>query len=192
MSERKARGGAPTTVEQIAAAMAALGLYDGENTAEEHAEEAARLGGPDAYRVRMVNALLGVVQAEAAMADGVKLDEEAHHVAWEEQLKAAGAGLDDPVRRLEFIRWQVLRAGTPLRLMAQNREAGPIPLAAAHAATGLHLLLGVIAASQDAVATGDVGTLAAQAGQLEAAREALQNAMDNTNVLLNMLKSVGL
>lgn len=141
----------------------------------------------------MVNALLGVVQAEAAMADGVKLDDDARHAAWEDQLKSAGAGLDDPPgRRLEFIRWQVLRVGTPLRLMAQNREVGPIPLAAAHAATGLHLLLGVIAASQDAVATGDVETLAAQAGQLQAAREALQNAIDNSDVLLNMLKSVGL
>jgi len=34
--------------------------------------------------------------------------------------------------------------------MAQNRGAGPIPLAAAHAAAGLHVLLGVIAAGQDA------------------------------------------
>lgn len=186
------RGEAPVKVEQVAAAMAALGLYDGENTWKEHAEEAARLGDLDAYRVRMVNALLGVVQAEAAMADAVKLDDDARHAAWEEQLKAAGAGLGDPARRVEFIRWQVLRAGTPLRLMAQNREVGPIPLAAAHAAAGLHLLLGVIAASQDAVATGDVETLAAQAGQLEAAREALQSAMDNTGLLLNMLKSVGL
>uniref|UniRef100_UPI003F49790C DUF6245 family protein n=1 Tax=Streptomyces sp. CA-136453 TaxID=3240050 RepID=UPI003F49790C len=192
MSERMGRGDAPATVEQVAAAMAAMGLYSGENTAEEHAEEAARLGGADAYRVRMVNALLGVVQAEAAMADAVRLDDEAQHKAWEEQLNAAGAGLDDPVRRLEFIRWQVLRAGTPLRLMAQNQGAGPIPLAAAHAATGLHTLLGVIAASQDAVAAGDVDTLAAQASQLQAAREALQNAIDNTDLLLNMLKSVGL
>ncbi|MFF4146935.1 DUF6245 family protein [Streptomyces sp. NPDC001698] len=54
------------------------------------------------------------------------------------------------------------------------------------------MLLGVIAASQDAVATGDVDTLAAQAGQLHAAREEQQNAMDNTDVLLNMVKSVGL
>jgi hypothetical protein len=192
MSEQMGRGEGPATVEQVAAAMAALGLYSGENTPEEHVQEAARLGGADAYRVRMVNALLGVVQAEAAMADGVKLDEEAHHAAWEEQLTAAGAGVDDPVRRLEFIRWQVLRAGTPLRLMAQNHGAGPIPLAAAHAATGLHTLLGVIAASQDAVAVGDVDTLAAQAGQLQEAREALQNAIDNTDLLLNMLRSVGL
>jgi hypothetical protein len=177
------RGEAPATVEQVAAAMAALGLYDGENTPEEHAEEAARLGGADAYRVRMVNALLGVVQSEAVVADSVHLDEEAHLAAWEEQFKAAGAGLDDPVRRMEFIRWQVPQAATPLREVAQNREVGPIPLAAAHAATGLHTLLGVIAASQDAVATGDVETLASQAGQLEAAREALQNAMDNTDLL---------
>lgn len=105
-------------------------------------------------------------------------------MAWEEQLKAAGAGLDDPVTRLESIRWQVLRACTPLRLMAQNREVGPIPQAAAHAAAGLHRLLGVIAASPDAVATGDVEIQAAQAGQLEAAREALRNALDNTDVLL--------
>lgn len=63
------------------------------------------------------------------------------------------------------------------RLRARNREVGPLPPAAAHAATGLHLLLGVIAASQDAVAHGDVDTLAGQAGQLEAAREALQSAM---------------
>ncbi|MFE0654416.1 DUF6245 family protein [Streptomyces sp. NPDC059534] len=133
-----------------------------------------------------------MLQAEAAMADGVKLDDDARHMAWKEQLKSAGAGLDDPVRRVEFIRCQVLRAGTPLRLMAQNQGAGPIPLSSAHTATGLHLLLGVIAASQDAVAHGDVDTLAAQAGQLQTAREALQNAIDNTDLLLNMLKSVGL
>jgi hypothetical protein len=192
MSEQKARGEAPATAGQVAAALAALGLYSGENTPEEHAGRAARLGGADAYRVRMVNALLGVVQAEAVMADAVPLDEDARHAAWEEQLTAAGTGLDDPVRRVEFIRWQVLRAGTPLRLMAQNQGAGPIPLAAAHAATGLHMLPGVIAAGQDAVATGDVDTLAAQAGQLRAAREALTNAIGNTDLLLNMLKSVGL
>lgn len=173
--------------------MSALGMYHGENTPKEHAEEAARLGGADAYRVRMVNALLGVVQTEAAMADSVKLDDDARHAAWEQQLTAAGAGLDeDPAKRVEFIRWQVLRAGTPLRLMAQHQETGPVPLAAAHAATGLHTLLGVIAASQDAVAQGDVATLAAQVEQLQAAREALETAIGNTDILLDMLKSVGL
>ncbi|MET8214111.1 DUF6245 family protein [Streptomyces sp. NPDC005373] len=57
---------------------------------------------------------------------------------------------------------------------------------------GLHTLLGVIAASQEAVENGDVDTLAAQAGQLQAAREALQDAIGNTGVLLSMLNSVGL
>ncbi|MFJ8018790.1 DUF6245 family protein [Streptomyces sp. NPDC096311] len=84
------------------------------------------------------------------------------------------------------------RAGTPLRLMAQHHGTGPIPLAAAHAASGLYLLLDVIAASQDAVAQGDVDTLAAHAEQLEAAWEALETAIGNTDILLNMLKSVGL
>ncbi|MDQ1031559.1 hypothetical protein QF035_009141 [Streptomyces umbrinus] len=133
-----------------------------------------------------------MVQREAALADGVVLDDDARHASWEAQLKVAGAGQDDPVKRVEFIRWQALRAATPLRLMAQHHATGPIPLAAAHAASGLHLLLGVIAASQDAVAQGDVDTLAAQAEQLEAAREALETAIGNTDILLNMLKSVGL
>ncbi|WP_309500377.1 DUF6245 family protein [Streptomyces shenzhenensis] len=84
------------------------------------------------------------------------------------------------------------RAGTPLRLMAQHHATGQIPLAAAHAASGLHLLLGAIAASQDAVTQGNVDTLAAQAEQLEAAPEALETAIGNTDILLNMLKSVGL
>lgn len=50
-------------------------MYHGENTPKEHAEEAARLGGMDAYSVRMVNALLGVARTEAALPDGVKLDD---------------------------------------------------------------------------------------------------------------------
>lgn len=146
MSKReKVRGGAPATVEQIVAAMAALGLYDGKNTAEEYAEEAARLDGPDAYRARMVNALLGVGQAEAAMADAVKLDDDTQR--GRASSRPPGRAGRSGVKRLKFARWQVLRA-------------------AAHAVAGLHTLLDVIAASQDAVATGDVETLAAQTGQL--------------------------
>ncbi|WP_177245177.1 DUF6245 family protein [Streptosporangium canum] len=36
--------------------MAALGLYDGTNAADEHAAEAARLGGDGPYRMRLANA----------------------------------------------------------------------------------------------------------------------------------------
>jgi len=50
----------------------------------------------------------------------------------------------------------------------------------------------VIAASHDAVATGGVTTLAAQTSQLRTAREAMSNALANTDLLLNMLRSVGL
>ena len=50
----------------------------------------------------------------------------------------------------------------------------------------------MIAASHGAVATGDVTTLAAQTGQLRTAREAMSNALANTDLLLNMLRSVGL
>jgi hypothetical protein len=141
--------------------------------------------------VRLVNALLGVVQAQAVLADAVPLDEQARDAAWEEHLRSAGAGPDEVAARLQLIRWQVLRSATPLRQMAQNRQVGPIPLAAAHAAEALQVLLGVIAASQSAAA-GDVTTLAAQTSQLRTAREALSNALANTDLLLNMLKSVGL
>jgi Family of unknown function (DUF6245) len=182
----------PASVKQVAAAMAALGAYTGSNTSAEHAAEATRLGGADAYRVRLVNALLGVVQAQAVLADAVPLDEQARDAAWEEHLRSAGAGPDEVAARLELIRWQVLRSATPLRQMARNRQVGPIPLAAAHAAEALQVLLGVIAASQDAVATGDVTTLAAQTSQLRTAREAMSNALANTDLLLNMLRSVGL
>jgi hypothetical protein len=72
----------PASVKQVAAAMAALGAYTGNNTSAEHAAEAARLGAADAYPVRLVNALLGVVQAQAVLADAVPLDEQARDAAW--------------------------------------------------------------------------------------------------------------
>jgi hypothetical protein len=50
----------PSSVEQIVAAMAALGMYSGENTELEHAREAKRLGGMNAYQARLANALLGI------------------------------------------------------------------------------------------------------------------------------------
>ncbi|WP_239310840.1 MULTISPECIES: DUF6245 family protein [unclassified Frankia] len=55
---------------------------------------------------------------------------------------------------------------------------------AAHASTSLRILLDVIAASQAAVTQGDMTTLSAQPGQLHRAREALQAALVNTNLLL--------
>jgi hypothetical protein len=189
MRDREER---PATVVQLAAAMAALGAYHGQNTEAEHAAEAERLGGADAYRLRLANALLGIVQTEAVLADSsVSLDVDERRVAWAQQLDSAGVE-DDPAKLIGFIQWQVLRAATPLREIAQHVESGPIPVAAAHAADGLQMLLSVIAASQAAIATGDVAALATQAPALREARAALENAITNTDLLLDLLASVGL
>ena len=182
----------PATVGQLAAAMAALGAYHGHNTDTEHAAEAKRLGGVDAYRLRMANALLGIVQTEAVLAENdVTLDVDERRVAWAQQVDSAGVQ-DDPAKLIGFIQWQVLRAATPLREIAQHTETGPIPVAAAHAAEGLQRLLGVIAASQTAIATGDVAALATQAPALREARASLESAITNTDLLLELLASVGL
>ena len=83
----------PATIEQFANAMVALGLWEGQNTAAEHRDEAARLGGTDAYRLSLCNALLGAVQAQAVLADGAGgVSVEQRDAAWREQLRCAGAG----------------------------------------------------------------------------------------------------
>jgi len=71
----------PSSVTQLAAAMAALGLYSGANTPAEHAAEARRLGGENAYRVRLANALLGAAQTEAILADTLPISPEARVAA---------------------------------------------------------------------------------------------------------------
>jgi Family of unknown function (DUF6245) len=109
----------PATVTQRAAAMSALGLYGGANTPAEHTAEALRLGGQDTYRVRLANALLGAVQAEAVLADAITIGPEARAAACEQQLITDGAA-DDPTKRIGFLRWQTLRVSGPLREIAQN------------------------------------------------------------------------
>jgi hypothetical protein len=81
------------------------------------------------------------------------------------------------------LRWQTLRVGGPLGEIAQNVEARPIPLAAAHAAEGLQKLLGVLPDSQN-VTPDDVDRLAGPlTAELRAARESLSDA------IINALKS---
>ena len=111
---------------QIAAAMAALGLYSGANTPAEHAAEARRLGGDAAYRLRRVNALLGAAQAAALVAESLPVSTDTRLAAYEQQLTTAGVA-DSPTRRLRFLRWQTLRVAGPLREMGQHVETGPIP-----------------------------------------------------------------
>jgi hypothetical protein len=66
----------PATVEQLTAAMQALGRYTGEYSTAEHAAEAKRLRSADAYRALLANALLGLVEVEAMLADGAGLKAE--------------------------------------------------------------------------------------------------------------------
>ncbi|SFJ85364.1 hypothetical protein SAMN05216275_11353 [Streptosporangium canum] len=74
--------------------MAALGLYDGTNSPEEHAEEATRLGGPEPYRMRLANALLGAVQVEAMLAESSAAGPEDLAAAHHQQLATAGVADD--------------------------------------------------------------------------------------------------
>lgn len=172
----------PATVEQVAAAMDALGFYVGTNNPGEQAAEALRLGGTDAYRMRLVNSLLGAVQTVALLAETIDVDSERRAAAYRQQLVTAGVE-EEPDKLMEFLRWQVLRATTPLREIAQRPEAGPIPLAAAHAAQGLQWLLAVVAGGQQPTAA-NVDDLAAN---LEAARASLLDAVANVDVLRRML-----
>ncbi|MGO9790985.1 MAG: DUF6245 family protein [Solirubrobacteraceae bacterium] len=90
--------------------------------------------------------------------------------AWREQLRALGAERD-PEALMGFLR-QARRLFTPLREIAAREQAGPVPLATAHAADALHTLLEVIGAGQS-IATADVQTFPRQ---LRAARRSLENA----------------
>jgi len=141
------------------------------------------------YRVRLANALLGAAQTEALLADAIPLSPDARAAAYEQQISTAG-GADDPAKRIAFLRWQTLRVRGPLREIAQNVGAGPVPLAAAHAADGLQKLLGVIAASQNPTPD-DADRLAGPVtDELRAAREALSNAIGNVDILLELLDVV--
>jgi uncharacterized protein DUF6245 len=182
MGIKTGRSGEPASVEQLATALVCLGMYTGTNSVAEHAEESARLGAKR-YRMRLANALLGAVQVEVMLAETLAdghVDEMAD--AHCQQLETAGAN-DDPEKLAGFLRWQVLRICGPLRLIAQDSGTGPIPLAAAHAADGVHRLLGVIGAGQvPSIEDAKYGI-----AEMEAARESLVLAISNVDILLDML-----
>ena len=166
--------------------MLALGVWDGENTRVQHDDEARRLGGAQAYRLSLCNALLGTVQAQAVRADAIgAVSVEQREAAWREQLRCAGVRDSDPEALIGFLRWQALRLSTPLREIAAREQTGPIALAAAHTVDGLQGLLEVIGAGQS-IATADVALPA----KLRAARESLTGAIADVNVLLEMLDDV--
>lgn len=185
MKKRKNRKETPSTTIQIANAMQALGLYSGQNTEAEHQAEAARLGSDSYYYMLLVNALLGAVEAEALHADSSGVTFDQLGAAHDQALQTAGAK-DTPQKLLSFLRWRTLRVSGPLRQIAQNKEAGPIPLAAAHAAEALQQMLSVTASGQN-LAQFDPKQMT---DDLKAARESLVNSLANLDMMLNLINQI--
>ncbi len=173
----------PATVTQLAAALAALGHYEGTNSDTEHAREAARLGGETSYRLLLVNALLGHAEGEALHADGTGLPADQVRAAHRQALAAVGA-LDDPATLLGFLRWRTLRIAGPLRDSAQDPTTGPVVLAAAHAAEGLQQLLALCAAGQEPLSVSPETLLR----DLQTARDALTAAVANLDIMRRLLQ----
>jgi hypothetical protein len=185
MKKYKGEKEEPATVIQLAAAMQALGLYNGQNTKEEHQAEAAQVGGEAYYHMIMVNALLGGVETEALHADSSGVEFGQILAAHQQALKTAGAE-DTPEKLMSFLRWRTLRVAGPLRQIAQNEEAGPIPLAAAHAAEALQLMLSTCASGQN-LAQADPFQMAAE---LKLARESLTNSLANLDIMLGLIEQI--
>jgi hypothetical protein len=185
MKHQPSPADSPSSPTQLVAAMQALGQYTGENSPAEHAAEVKRLGSADYYQALLANALLGMVEVDAMHCDGLGLSAERLRAAHEQANASAGAE-DDPAMLLRVLRWRTLRVEGPLREIAQHVEAGPIPLAAAHAAEGLQRLLGVCAEGQN-LASADPTRMQAD---LEAAREALSNALANIDIMFDLIAQV--
>jgi hypothetical protein len=182
------------SVEQLAGAMVALGVYRGDNTPAEHAEAAEAAGGPVAYRMLMVNALLGLMQCEAwwADSDAITLPEALREQVWEEQLDAAGAGTSDPLGRIEFALWQVLRAARPIVQIAEVWQ-GPLQAACVLAGQSQHQLLLAFAnilrshPKDISLDLENPAFLADQAEQLRVAHQSLHDAIMCVSSLLDRL-----
>ena len=177
----------PATPEQLVAALVALGAYSGKGDAAEHAAEAERLGA-DVYRVQLANALLGCAQVEALLCEQLGLKGDKLRAAHRQQLLSGGvmdpgSEVPNPEKLAEFLRWQALRVGGPLREIAQDPSTGPVPLAAAHAADGLQRLLGVIAAGQ----VPDIGKVRDSLAEMRTARECFEATIANIDILTSML-----
>jgi hypothetical protein len=175
----------PSTVIQLAAAMQALGLYDGENTEAAHQAEADRLGSKTYYHMMLVNALLGGVETEALHADSAGVTTEQMDAAHQQALQTAGAK-DSPYKLLSFLRWRTLRIEGPLRQIAQNEEVGPLPLSAAHAAEGLQRILGICADGQNLAQADPIQMTA----DLRTARESLVYALANLDIMLDLVEQI--
>ena len=175
----------PATVTELAAALAALGAYDGANTEIEHAKETKRLGGgKDYYRMRLANALLGIAETEAMQCETAGGSTEQLFAAHRQALESAGATRTTEIL-LQFLQWRTLRVAGPLRQIAQDQSTGPIPLAAAHAADALQRLLQIAAAGQSP----DAGMIAPEVikQDLDTARGSLTHAIANLDIMRGLI-----
>jgi Family of unknown function (DUF6245) len=175
----------PATIRELAAAMKALGAYDGENTEAEHEKEAQRLGaGKDFYRLRLANALLGIVETEAMLSEGASPSTELMLHAHQQSLDSAGA-MDSKEKLLGFLRWRTLRIAGPLRQIAQDHETGPIPVAASWAADALQHMLQI---SADGLHS-DPSTISPEAitADLTKAKDSLTYAIANLDIMLTLM-----
>lgn len=180
-------GDVQAELDSLAGALAALGVDAG----GEQDDEIIRLGGVEAYRAWLAAAMLGAAQRAAMSADSGALSREARQAMWQRQLTAATT-TDDRAGRVAALQWQVRTACASLPALARDSRTDPIPLAAAQAAEGLQGLLDFVAATPGAVAAGDVEKLSAHGARLRAARQVLQDAVDNADSLLELLRSVDL
>jgi len=175
----------PATLKELAAAMQALGAYDGSNTDAEHEEQAKKLGSGTAYyRLRLANSLLGIVETEAMLSEGASPSTEHMLHAHQQALQAAGA-MDSKEKLLGFLRWRTLRIAGPLRQIAQDRETGPIPVAASWAADALQHMLKI---SADGLHI-DPSTLSPEAikADITKAKDSLKYAIANLDIMLKLI-----
>ncbi len=172
----------PFTVEQLVSAMLALGVYNGENSDIEHKVEAKRLGGMDIYQMFLANALLGHAETNAMLADSMGVSVEHMMESHRQSLVSSGCE-EDSWKLLQFLRWRVLRAAGPLREMAQREEVGPLPLAGAHAAEALQLILEVCAEGQKPLTASPGG----MKKNMLSAKESLTYAIDNIDIMLRLI-----
>ena len=91
--------------------------------------------------------------------------------------------IDDSAKLLGFLRWRTLRIAGPLRERAQDATTGPVFLAA-HAAEGLQQILALCVAGQDPLHVSPATLLP----DLEAARDALTNAVTNLDIMRRLLR----
>jgi hypothetical protein len=182
----------PASAEQLAGAIAALGLWSGDPSACDHDAEAQRLGGPLAYRAHLANWLLGATQSALIDIEGERLQRDDWLAALAHEVAVAVREGDDRAL-FGLLRWQALRLGWRLRELAARERSGPIVLAAAHTTEALQRQLGLLELGpllrETLAGEADVDEqqLLQLPDELDRAREALAAAAANLALIAGLL-----